>query len=165
LIYMWLEEIFDCSALEKRNNIYSGEIVFAKDYLELIQTFDGLCINDFLYVLSPFSNNEFLNSEMCFARMKNSYEAFCVSSNIAPKYHFFDGTNGLFPWGITENGDELYWDLGRKDSIVVFSSRYSEISEFEMCMSEFIRAVFKKENFMSIFPDDLCAEGNYVSQY
>ena len=47
---------------------------------------------------------------------------------------FYNGKIGLFPWGITENGDELFWNFIGDDSIEI------------VC---------------PIFPDDFILEENY----
>lgn len=47
---------------------------------------------------------------------------------------FYNDKKGLFPWGITENGDELFWNFIGDDSIEI------------VC---------------SIFPDDFILEENY----
>lgn len=35
-------------------------------------------------------------------------------------FDFYNGKTGLFPWGITDNGDELFWNY-KRDSMSYFS--------------------------------------------
>jgi len=77
-------------------------------------------------------------------------------------FEFYYGQNGLFPWGITDNGDELFWNY--KDDtieIIVYSSRYTEYVTYAMCMEKFLCNLLKKDIICSIFPDDFVLDSNY----
>lgn len=68
----------------------------------------------------------------------------------------------FFHGGITDNGDELFWNY-KDDSveIVIFSSRYSEKQIFSCSMSEFLVDLLEKKKECSIFPNDFIRQENY----
>lgn len=76
---------------------------------------------------------------------------------------FYNDKKGLFPWGITENGDELFWNFIGDDSIeiVVYESRYASVMRYAMSMEEFLCKLLRQEIVCPIFPDDFILEENY----
>ena len=138
------------------------EIVFPEDYKMFIDFYGEGGINEFLWILSPFSENENLNSIKKFKEMKNAY---INMQNEFPEeflYNFYNGKMGLFPWGITDNGDELFWNFkGETLELVIYESRYMSNISYAMGMEEFLYKLLKKEVICPIFPDDFILEKNY----
>jgi hypothetical protein len=59
---------------------------------------------------------------------------------------FYNGKNGLLPWGGTDNGDELYWEVNDNAwKIVVYASRELEALEYDMTMTEFLCKILNRE--------------------
>lgn len=137
-------------------------ICFPEDYKMFIDSYGSGEINEFLWILSPFSKNENLN---CINRFKVMKESYYSMKEEFPEYfllNFFDGKNGLFPWGITENGDELFWNfIDDNIEIIVYASRYSLHEKYLMTMQEFLCKLLRKEVVCSIFPDDFILDYNY----
>lgn len=135
---------------------------FPNDYKQFIDSYGCGGINEFLWILSPFAQCNNLNTIEKFKEMK---AAFCQMQAEFPElftFNFYDGIQGLFPWGITDNGDELYWNLYEsKISIVVFESRLSGYMVFNMDMESFLYGILRKEIKCSIFPDDFILAENY----
>ena len=137
-------------------------IIFPEDYKEFINLYGGGGINEFLWILSPFSNSNNLNTKVRFKEIK---EAYLVMKQEAPElceYNFYNGEKGIFPWGITDNGDELYWNFTEEIvQIIVFASRYTEKKVYDMNMTEFLYYLLDKKIECSIFPDDFICNDNY----
>lgn len=137
-------------------------IVFPEDYKWFLQTYGVGSINDFLWVFSPICDNLNLNSFEQFKRMKNSYEIMKSDKLIELEYSFYNKGVGLFPWGITDNGDELYLNyLNDRIEIVVLASRYTDVMSFEMNITDFLSGVLTKEIECAIFPDDFVLKNNF----
>jgi hypothetical protein len=64
---------------------------------------------DFLHVLSPFSANEYLHLERAAHRHLGALHETRRSDSGAVPYSLYPEAGGLFPWGITDNGDYLCW--------------------------------------------------------
>lgn len=137
-------------------------IVFPNDFKEFINRHGAGNINEFLWILSPFSDNPFLNS---FVNVKNMKRSFDEMADLLPskmELKIFEEGTGLFPWAITDNGDELYWNYnGSKQTIVVIASRYSEMQEYDMGMDEFLYKLLSNKISCNIFPSDFVSEKNY----
>lgn len=137
-------------------------ITFPKDYKMFIDSYGEGGINEFLWVLSPFSGNENLNSIEKFKAMKDAYRSMQSEFPEQFPFEYYNGKTGLFPWGITDNGDELFWNYG--DGIlelVVYESRYASNISYTMSMEEFLCRLLKKEIVCPIFPDDFILDNNY----
>lgn len=137
-------------------------IVFPGDYKRFIDSYGVGSINDFLWILSPFCENENLNSIEKFKVMKEAYISMQCEFSERFSFCFYDGKTGLFPWGITDNGDELFWNFKEDNlEIVVYESRYASNMSYIMGMEEFLCKLIKKEIVCPIFPDDFILEKNY----
>ena len=137
-------------------------IIFPEDYKRFIDFHGEGGINDFLWILSPFSENENLNSTEKFKVMKDAYIS--MQSEFPEQFSidFYNGKTGLFPWGITDNGDELFWNYkGDIVEIIVYESRYANNMSYIMSMEEFLCGLLSKEIVCPIFPDDFILEKNY----
>ena len=147
--------------IESENNIH-----FPPDYKWFLEYYGVGSINDFLWILSPFCDNLNLNSLEQHKSMKKSYE-FMKSSNYLIEcngYSFYADGKGLFPWGITDNGDELYWNyFGDSIELVVFASRYAGCATYRMTIDDFLYGVLTKKIDCSIFPDSFVLDKNYFT--
>ena len=95
-------------------------IIFPEDYKRFIDFHGEGGINEFLWILSPFSENENLNSIEKFNVMKDAYISMQSEFPDQFSFDFYNGKIGLFLWGITDNGDELFWNY-KRDSMSYFS--------------------------------------------
>lgn len=157
--------------IEVRNNNNDWDTVeqelkikFPNDYKKFIDLYGEGAINDFLWILSPFSEYENLNTKV---KIKEMYEAYKILKNDYPElceFEFYNDEVGIFPWGITDNGDELYWYFSKKEtSIVVIESRFSNKKIYDMSMTEFLYSLVDKRIICTIFPDDFIGNENYYN--
>lgn len=137
-------------------------ITFPVDYKMFIDSHGEGAINDFLWILSPFSENENINSIEQFKVMKDAYNSMKSEFPEDFSFHFYNGKTGLFPWGDTDNGDELYWNY-KEDAIelVVYESRYISNMSYKMSMEEFLCKLLKREIVCPILDEDFVMEENY----
>ena len=164
-----LEKLEKILSIEKKEQQYdwekvedSYEIKFPNDYKSFIEYYGEGGINEFLWILSPFSEYENLNTIFKFNEMREAYEIMKIDFPKMCEFEFWRNGKGIFPWGITDNGDELFWNY-KDDSveIVIFSSRYSEKQIFSCSMSEFLVDLLEKKKEYSIFPNDFIRQENY----
>lgn len=127
------------------------------DYMKFIETYGTGGIDNFLWVLSPFVENENVNLIQKGKVIRDSYQ---ISKNNFPEYYthnIYPSVRGLLPWGLTDNGDELYWlTEGKPDEwkIVVYETRASEYHIYPLSMVEFLYKTITKELVCEAFPDD-----------
>ena len=148
---------YNWEIIENENNI-----VFPEDYKWFLENYGPGSINGFLWVFSPICNNLNLNSFEQYKTMKNSYEFMVNNKLIECEYCFYDNGIGLFPWGITDNGDELYWNyMNEVTEIVVLSSRYADIFSCKLNMTDFLTGLLTKKTECNLFPEDFVLDNNY----
>jgi hypothetical protein len=108
-------------------------------------------------VLNPFSRNRNLNLIEQAAVQVDVQQQVANYSGDAPRYPLFPHVNGLFPWGITDNGDVLYWlcdGAAAAWAIVICDSKAYRWQAFEMPMVDFLTGYLTKGLTVEIFPDD-----------
>ncbi len=139
-------------------------IIFPDDYKMFIDLYGEGGINNFLWILSPFSENENLNSIEKFTVMK---EAYISMKGEFPQHFpldFYNDKEGLFPWGITDNGDELFWNYKSNIiEIVVYESRYAKCMRYAMSMESFLCGLLSKKIVCPVFPNDFVLEKNFYN--
>ena len=127
------------------------------DYKQFINKYAVGNINDFLWVLNPFTPNANLNLIEKGAEIR---EAYIISKNEFPenfRHDMFPNNGGLLPCAITDNGDEIYWLTSKMCDewhIVVYESRSSDYYEYNMGLAEFLYKILTKEVECLAFPDD-----------
>src|SRR5262249_3790387 len=127
------------------------------DYKQLICAYGTGSWKDFLCVLTPFSSNSNLN---LLEQAKDQLDAERVIRANHPAdmpFKLHPEKGGLFPWGMTDNGDRLYWlTEGEPDSwpTIVYESRGPEYDRHGMSCCEFLRQWVAGELRVSVFPDD-----------
>lgn len=126
------------------------------DYKEIISTYGTGGIDEFLWFLTPFVDDENVNF---FKKMKVINDAYIVLRDQFPhhlKHNVFPEENGLLPWAYTDNGDVLYWlTKGSPDewSIVIYGSS-DDYYEYPNSISEFLYDMLSRKIVCDIFPDD-----------
>lgn len=162
-----INELLSIQQCKSRKNLWEEVqnkigIIFPEDYKQFINLYGEGGINEFLWILSPFSENKNLNSVEKFKVMQEAYISMQSEFPEQCRFEFYNGKMGLFPWGITDNGDELFWNFkGDSLEIVVYESRYVSYMRYIMSMKEFLCGLLRKEIVCPIFPDDFILENNY----
>ena len=154
-------------------------------YRRMVETYGSGCIDGFLWLLTPTTNNRHLRledqvqvqTEALLALRGDLVEA--LPTNVSPSpesvpYPIFPEPGGLLPWLITDNGDVVYWATrGAPDtwSVVTQSPRAGHWQEFALQSDEWLAQLLRRELVIRSFPDDFPApehhfvpEGTLVSQ-
>lgn len=131
---------------------------FPADYKEFISTYGTGGVCGFLWVYSPFSENENLNF---FIRSKEENDAYFISKQEFPDdfpRSLFPEEGGLLPWGVTDNGDVLNWITSNNPeewSVLVYDGGTGESYEYKNSFTEFIFEILSGNINCNLFPDDL----------
>ena len=133
-------------------------IVLPDDYKEFISIYGTGYIGDFIRVFNPFCEYPSLNLEKQIndqlGALRQIKDDFGESES---PYPLFPESNGLLPWGITDNGDVLYWlTRGSSDQwhSVVNESRGPYFEEFQDSMVTFLIKLIQGEIQSDIIPRD-----------
>lgn len=127
-----------------------------EDYREFLSLYGTGCIDEFLWVLNPFSENTNLNLIEEGSRLIDAERQFIAGDEEQPSQPY--GLDMLYPWGVTDNGDVLYWLMSSPDpdewTVLVCNSRSWEWEEFPMGATRFLSSVLTKEIRPKAFPND-----------
>lgn len=133
-------------------------IILPDDYKKLINTYGTGGIGNFIWFLTPFSNDDNVNYNK---KMTSMLEAYRISKEKFPEYYIYDvypKQNGILPWGYTDNGDELYWKTGDKTEnweIVIYESASPDYYSYQMGLAEFLYKILTKEIMCEIIPKEI----------
>lgn len=131
------------------------------DYKEFINEYGTGSINEFMWILTPFDEDEYVNLITRGDKISKAYIESKIKNPQYFKHEVFPNKGGILPWGYTENGDELYWlTVENSDEwhIIVYESRSSDYYEYSMGMVEFIYKLVSGKIICPAFPDDFPGE-------
>ena len=142
-------------------------IELPKDYKDFVSVYGTGVINHFVWILSPFTSNKNLNLIYQAMTRLDAQRQFHAESATVSQYSLYPAPNGIFPWGVTDNGDVLYWHCRGPSSIwtiAICDSRSSKWQAFDLTMGQFLIAVLTKRLIVDTFPDDFLSETPHFSQ-
>jgi len=124
------------------------------DYKEYIEIYGSGGIDGFLWIFNPFSGNENLNLKRQVVRQRQVL-ADLRSQGEALPYDAFPLQGGILPFGVTDNGDVLFWKTERRAddwTVVVNESRSPAWERFDLSMCGFLQGVLAGQVRCNIFP-------------
>jgi len=136
-------------------------IILPEDYKGFVATYGTGAVDDFLWILSPFSGNDHLNLLKQATVRTDAQRQFSQAAGVENPYALYPQAGGLFPWAITDNGDVLYWlcdGLPSTWAIVVCDSQSSHWQQFQMSTCEFLTELIMKTIVVRAFPTDFPEE-------
>jgi hypothetical protein len=132
-------------------------MIFPEDYREFVALYGAGSIDDFLWVFVPFCPNKYLdlsyNDTKLLGALRSLQDEFPETS----PYPLNPPEDGVFPWAITDNGDELYWRVrhGRVEKkVLVLGSRSNDWQEFDLTTVDFLTNVLNCTISVRRFPED-----------
>ncbi|SFA72337.1 Imm30 family immunity protein [Selenomonas ruminantium] len=133
-------------------------VKFPSDYIEFIDSYGIGAIDNFLWILSPWTDNDNLNF---FVNMKKSMWAYQYLREESPEdfpFELYPATDGLLPFGLTDNGDELYWqntdDNPNLWKLIIYESRSTVYYEYNLSFTDFLVGLFVGGISCEILPDE-----------
>ena len=126
------------------------------DYIEVVSKYGAGCIGGFIHLLNPFVENEFTNLFAVSTQILSALRLLRSEFKMLLPHPVFPERDGLFPWGITDNGDELFWLVGSSTghSVVVCDSRAANWFDFRLSTCEFLAGILVGEVHVPCFPGD-----------
>ncbi len=148
-----ISNILDEQDWEKAENELGIELPL--DYKEFVNHYGVGGIDDFLWIYTPYSNNENFDLLKQIEVINNAYLDMKKEYPEDFTFDVFPKVGGLLPFGGTENGDVLYWLTGGDNkhwSIVVYDDRHSEYFEYNKSTTDFLYELLTKKLVCPIFP-------------
>jgi hypothetical protein len=127
------------------------------DYKSFLEDYGTGCIDGFIWIFNPSSQNPNLNLLVQVKRQLSALDELIKQKTEDKIYPLYPEKSGLLPFGITDNGDVLFWKtIGTPEnwSVVVGNSRSPEYQEFQSSMTGFIGSVLNGATKVATFPED-----------
>lgn len=127
-----------------------------KDYINFMEIYGTGAIDDFIYVFNPFASNQNLN---LFSRTETMLSAYAVLHKEFPSlypFSVFPSSEGLLPWGISDNGDEFYWKTTKELSnwaVITFRASDSYYEVHDVSFSQYLFRLLSGELETKLFPE------------
>ncbi len=127
-----------------------------KDYEQFIKRYGTGCIDGFIWIYNPTSDNDHLSLPKQMERQLSVMRDVFGADDHLP-YDVRVGGEKLLPFGSTENGDLLLWlKLGTPESwtVVVLDAKLWLHESYDLCMTEFLFGMLTGVLRSKIFPVD-----------
>lgn len=124
------------------------------DYKEFIDAYGSGQIGGFIWVFNPFSINENLNLEKQAIRQATVLDELRSYGEVVP-YESFPSVGGILPFGITDNGDVLFWQTGGNPNdwtVLVNEARSPEWEVFSSSLTRFLAEILSRKVVCRAFP-------------
>jgi hypothetical protein len=108
------------------------------DYKDFIATYGSGSISQFAYVHNPFSANPLGNLMKRAIPILQAYKTSRSTFPASYRFPVYLEPNGIYPWGSTDNGDELFWITASKPdqwSVFLLGSRASAFEVIDTSMT------------------------------
>jgi hypothetical protein len=119
------------------------------------------CLDDFIWVLNPFSANSNLNLLTRGEAALSTLRELHASGIRKVPYPIHPAAGGLLPWGITDNGNVLYWlTTGAPDGwpVVLSAVRDGRTERYPCGMATFLVKLLTGEVVSHLLPGDFPGE-------
>ncbi|OJY56370.1 SMI1/KNR4 family protein [Thiobacillus sp. 0-1251] len=128
-----------------------------EDYKRFIEIYGTGSIDGFIWILSPFTSNKNLNL-LDQAQIKIS-ALIDLSENFgeALPYPLFPNQNGLLPFGTTDNGDVLFWQMANNPTdwkVIINASREPKWEQYDVGIVDFLVGLLTRKIICEVFPED-----------
>jgi hypothetical protein len=129
-------------------------IQLPEDYKSYINYYGTGRISNFLWIFNPFSKNENLNlihqvafQHKIYSDLKNYHEEI--------PYKLYPDTNGIIPFGMTDNGDILFWipsEISENWPVIINEARSPEWQKFDVTITTLLFDLLTDKKHCDIFP-------------
>jgi hypothetical protein len=136
------------------------------DYKNYINVFGTGCLANFLWVFNPFTRNTNLNLLNQVTVQLNAITTLEEEFGEKSPYQVYPTPGGLLPWGITDNGDVLFWLTNDEPdywNVVICSARGREYEEFEATIIDFLHRLIFEAVSSEIIPNKLLNRSHLFS--
>lgn len=126
------------------------------DYRAFIQRYGTGCVDSFMWIFNPGSSNPNLNLQDQVRRQSEVLREI-NEGDMEAIIPIYPDPKGVLPFGITDNGDVLFWETGDEPdnwTVAVLEARSSPLLKFEMNMTSFLAGICDGSVICSAFPED-----------
>ncbi|WP_233237906.1 hypothetical protein [Bordetella sp. LUAb4] len=144
----------------------SGQI-FPSDFKAFISAYGSGVIDDFIYVLDPFSPNPNLN----FEKAESFQSAYLVMKQLFPEDYprpAYPETGSFLPWAVTDNGDSFIWLVDGDPAgwkVALHSKDQGDEEIYMLGCVDFLAGLLRGEVSSAILPSELLTHGKTAHEF
>lgn len=129
------------------------QLPILEDFQRILQIYRSGSFNDFIWLFSPFTKNQYLN---LFEQLAIENELLEEDFAVEPgDFELWPSPECLVPWAGTSNGDRIYWrTINGKTQVIVREARTLNFQTFPLSISEFLVNVLIEKIEVNCFPSD-----------
>lgn len=128
-----------------------------EDYMRFVESFGTGSVDGFVWIFNPVSSNQNLNLldqiHIKISALSDSVEMF---GEVVP-YPLFPKPGGLMPFGVTDNGDVLFWQVNSNPpdwKVIVNAARESKWKKYDVGMTDLLAGLLSRQIICEVFPGD-----------
>ena len=132
-------------------------VALPRDFKDCLRIYGTGSFGGFLWVFNPASANPHLHLKTQIQRSLDGLRTLKAEDPEELPYALFPEPEGLLPWGITDNGDGLYWHTAGEPeqwTVVVNAGRDPECEEFPLGATGFLAAILRQSIKSDVLPSD-----------
>ncbi len=141
------------------------------DYKALIDCYGTGSFNEFIFVYTPFAQNEYLNLFYALDTLHQADERTQLLGDpvwtAVHPFELYPASEGLLPWGCTSNlGDTFFWQIkGPPETweTIFYNLRSGEYEVWKYPLTEFLYRLFTRQIESVLLPEGFAAAGKHVS--
>ena len=125
------------------------------EYKEFIATYGCGALADFFYIFCPVTPNRHLSLFEASATKLEAYEQ--LETHESMPFPLFANGEGLFPYGMTDNGDVLFWFVEAhkvRPLTIVNEARGPIWEEYKLSFANFLVQALQNKLNSQILPND-----------
>jgi hypothetical protein len=137
-----------------------NNVNFPADYIDFINRYGSGRIANFLLIFNPFSAKEELNFFDQFNFILEDFKYLVDSDSEYYRYRLYPEDGGLIPFGVTDNGDYIFWVVDPKEDsnlwkVAIVAARSPEVELLPWGMLKFIEKLVQGSAKPSSFPQNI----------
>ena len=127
------------------------------DYKNFIETYGSGCIDGFIWIFNPFASNRNLNLSDQVQVKIEALNDLAKTFNEGIPFPLFPEPNGLLPFGVTDNGDVLFWQVTKDPvdwKVIINAAREPKWEKYDVGMTDLLAGLLSRKLICGIFPED-----------
>ncbi|SDZ72568.1 SMI1/KNR4 family protein [Selenomonas ruminantium] len=135
-------------------------IKFPLDYIDYINAYGLGAVGGFLWIYSPWSNNDSLNLFAARPKALEGCSPFCVECLVSTN----SSTDCLVPLGRTDNDDYIFWLKTDNEQeqwhLILCDGHSTKYFEYAMSITEFLAGIIRGTVQCDLLPDEWIGAGH-----
>lgn len=127
------------------------------DYKRFIEMYGTGSIDGFVWIFNPFAANKNLNLlDQVLIKISALSDLGDTFGEAIP-FPLFPKPNGLLPFGVTDNGDVLFWQAASNPAgwkVIINAAREPKWKQYDVGITDLLTGLLSRQMICEVFPGD-----------